>query len=378
MNQITVFEWMSEIDPVLIARAAAPVKTKRSPGIRSVVVIAAVLAALMLVGTLASAAMLDSYVEQRYEEYDGTLLHALDIVLTQDDNVVSSLLLEENKQALHALFDALRRADREQGEEQETKPLVPSEGLEFKEYFPGSGTCLVTGIGTCTDTDVVIPQTNPDGYEVIGIAKNAFQGCAEIKSITTPDGMQFIEEMAFAGCTTLESVTIADSVTQLSTMLFVNCESLKTVKLPSGITNINWQLFSYATGLEKIIIPDTVESIDPYAFEHCTSLKSIEIPPSVQFIGHGAFRNCENLTFIILPEGITEIKMETFNQCNSMTGIVIPKSVTVIEQQAFWVCKNLKDIYYTGTQEEWDAISVGSLNYELDSVTVHFPEESAE
>ncbi len=378
MNQMTVFEWMSEIDPILISRAAAPVKAKRSSGLRSVLIIAAVLAALMLTGTLASATMLDSYVEQRYEDYDGTILHALDIVLTQDDNPISNLLLEQNKQALHALFDALRGIGRESEQEQETKPLVPSEGLEFREYWPGSGTYLVVGIGTCTDTDIVIPQTTPEGNDVIAIAKSAFHGCTEIKSVTTLEGLQFIEEMAFAGCTSLESVIIADSVTQLSTMLFVNCESLKTVKLPSGLTKINWQLFSHATGLEEIVIPDTVESIDPYAFEHCTSLKSIVIPKSVQFIGHGAFRNCESLTHVAIPEGITEIKMETFNQCNSMTEIVIPQSVTVIEQEAFWVCKKLKNVYFSGTEQEWEAITVGTSNYALNSATVHFAEVAVE
>ncbi|HAJ41023.1 MAG TPA: hypothetical protein DCM22_10885, partial [Lachnospiraceae bacterium] len=35
-------------------------------------------------------------------------------------------------------------------------------------------------------------------------------------------------------------------------------------------------------------------------------------------------------------------------------------SVTSIGDLAFWFCSGLKDVYYTGTQEQWNAISFGS------------------
>ena len=38
----------------------------------------------------------------------------------------------------------------------------------------GDGTCYVESIGTCTDTDVVIPSVSPDGDRVTGIAELAF------------------------------------------------------------------------------------------------------------------------------------------------------------------------------------------------------------
>ncbi len=44
----------------------------------------------------------------------------------------------------------------------ETMPsLIPSEGLQF--ISNGDGTCYVNGIGTCADSDVVIPNMSPEG-----------------------------------------------------------------------------------------------------------------------------------------------------------------------------------------------------------------------
>ena len=54
-----------------------------------------------------------------------------------------------------------------------TEALVCSEGLAYASN--GDGTCSVIGIGTCTDTDVVIPKTY-NGENVTGIGDEAFYG----------------------------------------------------------------------------------------------------------------------------------------------------------------------------------------------------------
>ena len=57
---------------------------------------------------------------------------------------------------------------------------------------------------------------------------------------------------------------------------------------------------------------------------------------------------------------VTSIGNEVFFGCSELTSIEIPSSVTSIRNFAFWFCSGLKDVYYTGTQEQWNAISFGS------------------
>ena len=79
-----------------------------------------------------------------------------------------------------------------------------SEGLEFTSN--GDGTCYVSGIGECTDTDVVIPQKSPEGDSVTSIEGSAFYGCTGLTSITIPDSVTSIEGNAFCDCTALTDV----------------------------------------------------------------------------------------------------------------------------------------------------------------------------
>ena len=76
-------------------------------------------------------------------------------------------------------------------------------------------TCTITGIGTCKDTDIRIPETI-DGYRVTSIGEYAFRGCTSLTSIVIPDGVTSIGKYAFWNCTSLTSIVIPDGVTSIS------------------------------------------------------------------------------------------------------------------------------------------------------------------
>lgn len=82
------------------------------------------------------------------------------------------------------------------------KPEV-SVGLEYESN--GDGTCYLISIGECTDTDIVIPDTSPDGDTVFAIDRNAFADEA-ITSITIPTTIEEIGRNAFNGCDSLTDV----------------------------------------------------------------------------------------------------------------------------------------------------------------------------
>ena len=66
-------------------------------------------------------------------------------------------------------------------------------------------TCVITGIGTCTDTNINIPATI-SGYTVVGIASSAFSNNSSLTSVTIPNSVTSISDSAFSGCSSLTTI----------------------------------------------------------------------------------------------------------------------------------------------------------------------------
>ncbi len=257
---------------------------------------------------------------------------------------------------------------------------------------------------------------------VMRISEHAFSGCSSLTSVTIPDSVTSIDSYAFSGCSSLTSVAIPDSVTSIGSYAFSSCTGLTAVTVPEsvcsagfknifsgcrnlttltvadGVTFIGGGAFCNLSSLTSVTIPDSVTSIGDYAFEYCTSLTSVTIPHSVTYIGDYAFNNCSGLTAVTVPEsvlsvrfknifsgcgnltavtvadGVTFIGGETFCNCSSLTSVTIPKSVTSIGYEAFCGCRGLTDVYYGGTAEDWDMISIQISNEPLTSANIHFTE----
>lgn len=124
--------------------------------------------------------------------------------------------------------------------------------------------------------------------------------------------------------------------------------------------------------IKRVIIEDGVTDIGYCAFGDCSNLKDITIADSVTNIGKLAFNNCSGLENITIPNSVEVINSYTFYNCNNITRVTIPTGVTTIARKAFCECTNLTDIYYNGTEEQWNKISISSENDELENVTIHY------
>ena len=150
----------------------------------------------------------------------------------------------------------------------------------------------------------------------------------------------------------------------------------------SGTGNMeNWNLssgekkespFKNNKEIKHVVIEDGVTDIGYCAFGDCSNLKDITIADSVTNIGKLAFKNCSSLENLIIPNSVEVINSYTFYNCNNITRVTIPTGVTTIDRKAFCECTNLTDIYYGGTEEQWNKMSISSENDELENVTIHY------
>ena len=231
-----------------------------------------------------------------------------------------------------------------------------------------------------TRTSYTIPSS------VTTIRDYAFSSCDSLKNVTIINGVTFIGECAFSFCYNLESVLISDSVTSIGYQAFYDCDSLTSISVDGNnkryssdeygvlFNKEKTELIQYPTGSTRIsyTIPDGVITIGDYSFYDCDSLASIKIGDTTTTFGYMAFYDCDSLTSITLPNSATSIGAYAFAYCNSLTSITILDNITYVGFCAFYYCGNLTNVYYSGTEEQWNKISIDSNNWCLTSATIHY------
>ncbi|MCD7728862.1 MAG: leucine-rich repeat domain-containing protein [Clostridia bacterium] len=263
--------------------------------------------------------------------------------------------------------------------------IASSTGLGYTAVYDSDGTTVVSytvsGIGECTDTDIVIPSTY-NGSPVTAIEIYAFKDNTKITSVSIPGSVTSISVNVFSGCTSLKSVVMGYGVKQINSYMFKDCSSLASVTIPDSVTTISISAFQNCTSLESISIPDSVTIIYESAFKGCTALSNITIGNSVTSIGSNAFsdtayyNNSNNWTDNVLyidtyliqangsitgnykiKDATTTIANYAFSSGYSLTSVTIPDSVTAIGTSAFQNCTSLESVYYSGTASQWASIS---------------------
>ncbi len=271
--------------------------------------------------------------------------------------------------------------------------------------------------------------TIPDG--VTAIERDSFRKCEALIEITIPNGVTHIGYDAFSGCNSLSSITIPDNVKEIQPRAFTASANLKEIcvspgnsfyaekdgvlftndmktllqypmgkseksyTIPNGVKIIGTDAFpSHNKNLTSIIIPEGVITIGEGSFSGL-NLTSVNLPNSITTIGGGAFSSCELLNDVTIPDRVTTIESNTFGGCSSFSNIIIPDNVTSIGNSAFGHCTNLisitipnkvttieyaafdecgklKDVYYGGTEKQWQKIAIEGRNECLTDATVHF------
>lgn len=255
-----------------------------------------------------------------------------------------------------------------------------SYGLEYK-LSSGGDYYIVTGIGTCTDKNLIIPGTYNglpvkiiDGLMIRGvidsivisegveIVETLLDGGSECKKITLPKSLRAISANAFAYSNILEVENL--SCTELSNRveeydgdILYEIDNIYTATQGKSCffeTDDGFVFYSngdknYLVGYDEskteLVLPTSCNGksykIYDELFARNKNLVSVTMNGDISDVGEATFRECSNLERVVLPNGITEIKYFLFNQCSSLKEIVIPEGVKSIGMACFTMCESL-------------------------------------
>ena len=210
----------------------------------------------------------------------------------------------------------------------------------------------------------------PVGITVL--ESNLFSNCSSLTDVTIPDTVTVLGNGVFGGCSALTEIQLPLGVTEIGDDAFYGCASLTGITLPEGITKIGRYGFYGCSNLTEITLPRGVTSVESYIFGNCTALTQVTIPEGVTRIGTYAFSNCSSLTELRLPNGVLALDDRALDFCVNLTTLHLPASITRIGRYVLTFCSKLTDVYYDGTEAQWQKVSKEMYNDPLYRATIHY------
>lgn len=271
------------------------------------------------------------------------------------------------------------------------------------------------------------------GKKLATIGNSAFGYCNALKSVYIPASVTSIGSGAFDYCKVLEKISVdknnsayscdsygilfnkdksvlikcplankttaysvPDTVTTIEDSAFMNCSSLKKVTIGTGVKAIGGSAFYGCVSLGDIDIKGNLNSVGRRAFfdtkyyddeknwdkkvlylgnsliKAREDISSFTMREGTTCIANDAFGFCGNLKEITIVDSVININSFAFDCCYNLERVNIGKGVKYIGERVFLDCLSLKDIYYSGTEQQWEKISISSDNADLFAANIHF------
>ncbi len=283
-----------------------------------------------------------------------------------------------------------------------------SEGLLFA--LKTDDTYEVSGMGSCTDLDVYIPQQYK-GKDVTSIGELAFESEENLTSIIIPDTVVAIKDKAFKSCEGLITVKIGSGLIYIGEDIlydkagvqkFIVDENNTVFASQDGIlyNKAKTEVIIWPNVFGPITLPDTLisvtipegcalssltigtgtELIEFESISKSSLLESITVKEGNLFYASqdGILYNKSKTEIIGVPKKISgdiilsntllSIGRSSFSGCKSITSMTIPNSVTTIEHWAFSRCDNLTNVNFENPNAQWKVIEAFGANNETISV----------
>ena len=201
-----------------------------------------------------------------------------------------------------------------------------------------------------------------------------------VSEISIPNNVTEISAKAFLCANGIESIIIPNSVTKIGAAAFHEV-SATNLHIGNGVTSIGNDAFTlpYGRKITNLYITDIAAwcniesnnalSIAKNLYINDVLTTDIVIPEGVTNIGC-VFKYFEGCTSVTLPSTVTSLDEHAFLQCRNLTTITFPHSITNVGYQAFLYCDKLSTVLYSGTEEQWNAVTFDLSNYNLTNANI--------
>ncbi len=207
---------------------------------------------------------------------------------------------------------------------------------------------------------------------ITGIGYNSFNTCFKLRYVTLPASVTYIDENAFYDCPILivhylgteeewNNVTVYSGNENLLNAKFYFGDYKPTSDSGTCGENVTW---TYDGDTRTLTIAGT-GAMNNYAFDISNDLGFDEY----KYDGDRPWEDYKyEIQKVVVSNGVTAIGNNAFRLFVSLKDVEISNSVTKINYRALYHCDNLTDIYYSGTEEEWNSITKGTI----ENVTIHY------
>ena len=209
------------------------------------------------------------------------------------------------------------------------------------------------------------------------ISLRAFYGCESLETVDFYAWavIREIDDFAFYGCAALKSVP-ENSAERIGVSAFENCTSFKTIYISAPIRRVEDRAYFGCSSVETLIVDNWTRTLGIDAFANCQALKNISgvytdnehyiVPKDNCLLANGEKTLILGCAGSAIPDTVERIADGAFKGSGAV-GVFIPASVTSAGENIFSDCALLTDVYFGGTEEEWNALAIETFG-----ATVHF------
>ncbi len=212
----------------------------------------------------------------------------------------------------------------------------------------------VSSIGDCAFLDCALTEISiPDSVTSIG--NSAFENCVNLIDVMIPKGVLYIGDYAFCYCTSLQAFSVASQniAFSVSDNVLFNKGKTQLIKYPAAKADSGYT------------IPASVTQIKEDAFDYLVNLNRIDVASgNTSFTSEDGvlfnwaktslirYPSCMSWIEFFVPDGVVEIFPWAFSD-TELESLYLPRS---IEKIGYFWSQNLRDIYYSGSETDWNTI----------------------